>query len=646
MTRELPDVLDLLRVAVEAGLPPLRALGDVGRRHPGLLARELATAAGQAALGVPRDDALAALRRRAPLAGRRRADRRDRPRRAPRRAARPRPPRAGHAGARRRRARRHRARRPGRAEDPARRRAAARARGAAARRGRGRRGARCRASGRPTTSRPRPTSPSRLPPATIVVNARRYGCALRYSRVVGDAEALDELEHRREVEEEHRLDVVAERVGRLLEAVVVAERLRGLDRRAQRRLADRGDELLAGRGQDHLRRALAEPELDAGVDARRVAQRAHLRALLLEEPPDLRDRRARLGRVLGLDDQRAADVGDRRAAHEQRRVAHPAEQVLAQVDAAALAQLVEDLLEVDAAERAERADLLEELIDPPADVADAQRQPAVGRQRGHRRPGVARVRRRGLRRSQRRRLDREARLLGADLGRRRPAELAGEQLADARRRGAVHRAAGGDRVDQGVGVDVDRRERVAAGLVEHLLEVLVLGQRVARALGGVDDRLERALGADDREVLDRARDLAALEDVVLSRPGRSARPACARPCPAWRRPRSVSLAAITTAPWGLPCSPTEVRNGAEALAEPGVDVLVERDALVLGRVVEEPLELGAHVVGAQDLLQQRLGLLALVAVGADDDLDVQRRGARGRRRPGRRPGRCRPRRSR
>jgi tight adherence protein C len=66
---ELADVLDLLRVAVAAGLSPARALGEVGRRHPGVLAAELARAAAHAALGVPRHDTYAALERRAPAAG-------------------------------------------------------------------------------------------------------------------------------------------------------------------------------------------------------------------------------------------------------------------------------------------------------------------------------------------------------------------------------------------------------------------------------------------------------------------------------------------------------------------------------------------------------------------------------------------------
>jgi tight adherence protein C len=69
MAAELADVLDLLHVAVTAGLTPRRALGEVGRRRSGPLAIELRAAAARAALGVPRADALAGLRRRCPLEG-------------------------------------------------------------------------------------------------------------------------------------------------------------------------------------------------------------------------------------------------------------------------------------------------------------------------------------------------------------------------------------------------------------------------------------------------------------------------------------------------------------------------------------------------------------------------------------------------
>jgi len=66
---EQADVLDLLRVAVGAGLGPWRALAEVGRRHPGVLATELGAAARRVSLGVPPEAALARLERRCPAAG-------------------------------------------------------------------------------------------------------------------------------------------------------------------------------------------------------------------------------------------------------------------------------------------------------------------------------------------------------------------------------------------------------------------------------------------------------------------------------------------------------------------------------------------------------------------------------------------------
>ena len=64
---ELADVLDLLRVAIAAGLPIGRALSEVGRRREGLVAAELRTLAERLALGVPRAEALASLQRSLPL---------------------------------------------------------------------------------------------------------------------------------------------------------------------------------------------------------------------------------------------------------------------------------------------------------------------------------------------------------------------------------------------------------------------------------------------------------------------------------------------------------------------------------------------------------------------------------------------------
>lgn len=65
--RELPAMLDLLRVSVESGLSLGAALGEVGERTRGPLAREWRTVARQCALGVPLGAALRELVRRAPL---------------------------------------------------------------------------------------------------------------------------------------------------------------------------------------------------------------------------------------------------------------------------------------------------------------------------------------------------------------------------------------------------------------------------------------------------------------------------------------------------------------------------------------------------------------------------------------------------
>jgi tight adherence protein C len=66
---ELADVLDLLRVAVGAGLPLARAMGEVGQRMNGVLAAELDGAAARMQLGAPRADALGELVARCPLPG-------------------------------------------------------------------------------------------------------------------------------------------------------------------------------------------------------------------------------------------------------------------------------------------------------------------------------------------------------------------------------------------------------------------------------------------------------------------------------------------------------------------------------------------------------------------------------------------------
>lgn len=67
MADELPELLDLLRVVVAAGMPVGRAVGEVGARRSGLMAGELARAADRISLGVPRAVALAEWRARCPI---------------------------------------------------------------------------------------------------------------------------------------------------------------------------------------------------------------------------------------------------------------------------------------------------------------------------------------------------------------------------------------------------------------------------------------------------------------------------------------------------------------------------------------------------------------------------------------------------
>jgi tight adherence protein C len=67
--RALPDTLELLRVALDAGLPLTRALAEVGRRRRGLLAAELRRVAREIELGTPRAQALDALAGRCHASG-------------------------------------------------------------------------------------------------------------------------------------------------------------------------------------------------------------------------------------------------------------------------------------------------------------------------------------------------------------------------------------------------------------------------------------------------------------------------------------------------------------------------------------------------------------------------------------------------
>ena len=67
MSHELADVIDLLRVAVQAGLSVGRALAEIGQRCQGPLADECSAAATRLRLGSTREAALAELVARCPL---------------------------------------------------------------------------------------------------------------------------------------------------------------------------------------------------------------------------------------------------------------------------------------------------------------------------------------------------------------------------------------------------------------------------------------------------------------------------------------------------------------------------------------------------------------------------------------------------
>jgi tight adherence protein C len=62
--RDLPPLLDLLRVAIDAGMAPGQALATTGTRSEGLLAREWARVGGRVELGESLDAALAGMTRR------------------------------------------------------------------------------------------------------------------------------------------------------------------------------------------------------------------------------------------------------------------------------------------------------------------------------------------------------------------------------------------------------------------------------------------------------------------------------------------------------------------------------------------------------------------------------------------------------
>jgi tight adherence protein C len=66
--RDLPALLDLMRIAIDAGMAPSDALAAVGRRSDSLLAREWHAVGDQAELGIPLAEALTRMTARIPSA--------------------------------------------------------------------------------------------------------------------------------------------------------------------------------------------------------------------------------------------------------------------------------------------------------------------------------------------------------------------------------------------------------------------------------------------------------------------------------------------------------------------------------------------------------------------------------------------------
>ena len=105
-------------------------------------------------------------------------------------------------------------------------------------------------------------------------------------------------------------------------------------------------------------------------------------ALLAREALEDGHRALGLGRVGRLDHERPAEVGARRPADEDAGVAHPAEHVLAQVQAGLLLELAEQRVDADAGDPAAAGHRLQDAVEGLAEVGHAEAQPRVAGQRG------------------------------------------------------------------------------------------------------------------------------------------------------------------------------------------------------------------------------------------------------------------------
>ena len=140
------------------------------------------------------------------------------------------------------------------------------------------------------------------------------------------------------VEEERRLHAAAQlRRGRLERGPVAEPRAAGSDGLGERTAAERHDEAVAGRGDEQLVVSVVAADREALIDAGGT-QRRHV-AAAPRQRLERAHRALRGGRVLRGDHERGAPVGVGCARDVEAGVAHPAEEVAADVEPEALLRL-------------------------------------------------------------------------------------------------------------------------------------------------------------------------------------------------------------------------------------------------------------------------------------------------------------------
>src|SRR6476660_625527 len=181
-----------------------------------------------------------------------------------------------------------------------------------------------------------------------------------------------------DVDEERRAHAGSELRRRVAERGGVAEAAVRRERLVERPAPARDHELVAGRSHEEVLLAARALDREPGIDARGVQGRD------VAAPPRERLERAhralRRRRVLRRDHERGARVARRRAGDEHARVAHPPEQVAADVEAEALLRLAEQRLQADAGQAAARADAVDEAVDGLSELADPEAEPRIAGQ--------------------------------------------------------------------------------------------------------------------------------------------------------------------------------------------------------------------------------------------------------------------------